>query len=304
MEWTKLALIPAIYGFLLVGCQRSTMGLSSKDKKVVCNLTFNKDYVFRPYKYYVDFSDENLNKLSGCQNKNSCRLGLAPGNVLVVLKEGSESMVSIKVDTNHDRDLEDEIWRNIQIDSSVTFMVERKWAANNTEKLPYVITCSEYKDRRIYYWKSHYRAEGMLRYENCEALVALIDINGDGLFNERDSMDGSNLCLDLDTDGKIKGRNEWMHSSGIVEYCNRFFLVDDIAIDGSQLTLIENHLTIPKVGGQTPEFSFLSTEGKIINSKDLRGEIVMLDFWASWCKPCVSKFPKLQELLDKEFEKK
>ena len=36
-----------------------------------------------------------------------------------------------------------------------------------------------------------------------------------------------------------------------------------------------------------------------MTSEDLKGEIYLLDFWASWCSPCVEKFPRLQEI-DKE----
>jgi formylglycine-generating enzyme required for sulfatase activity len=158
--------------------------------------------------------------LPNIQNKSDYKLGLASGNVLVGLKEGNDGTACIIVDTNNDHDLDNETIHNIQKDSSVSFMVERNWANGKTEELPYVITCSEYKGRKIYYWKTHYRAEGKIKYENCEVLAALIDIKGDGLFDERDSRAGSNLCLDLDTDGQMRGRKEWMSSSGIIAKFN------------------------------------------------------------------------------------
>lgn len=36
--------------------------------------------------------------------------------------------------------------------------------------------------------------------------------------------------------------------------------------------------------------------GGQINLTDYRGQVVYLDFWASWCKPCIRSFPKLDEL--------
>lgn len=39
-----------------------------------------------------------------------------------------------------------------------------------------------------------------------------------------------------------------------------------------------------------PNFSLPTQDGEI-NLEDLRGKVVYLDFWASWCKPCIKSFP-------------
>ena len=36
--------------------------------------------------------------------------------------------------------------------------------------------------------------------------------------------------------------------------------------------------------------------GKVINSKDLQGKVLYLDFWASWCVPCRKSFPFMNQL--------
>lgn len=45
-----------------------------------------------------------------------------------------------------------------------------------------------------------------------------------------------------------------------------------------------------------PEFTLTSIDGDIISLSALRGQWVMLNFWATWCKPCVEEMPVLQEI--------
>ncbi|HEX7333479.1 MAG TPA: redoxin domain-containing protein [Pyrinomonadaceae bacterium] len=45
-----------------------------------------------------------------------------------------------------------------------------------------------------------------------------------------------------------------------------------------------------------PDFSFTSSEGEHITLDDLRGKVVLLDFWGTWCPPCVESVPELRNL--------
>lgn len=46
-------------------------------------------------------------------------------------------------------------------------------------------------------------------------------------------------------------------------------------------------------------FAMQDPEGKTIRSSEWGDKIVVLDFWATWCKPCISAFPGMQMLVDK-----
>jgi len=51
--------------------------------------------------------------------------------------------------------------------------------------------------------------------------------------------------------------------------------------------------------GQPYEFELITIDGKRISSKDFRGKVILLDYWATWCTPCMAKMPKLKETFGK-----
>jgi len=51
-----------------------------------------------------------------------------------------------------------------------------------------------------------------------------------------------------------------------------------------------------------PDFSITTSEGEYIALEDLRGKVVLLDFWATWCPPCVASTPAFRSLY-KRFQK-
>lgn len=55
----------------------------------------------------------------------------------------------------------------------------------------------------------------------------------------------------------------------------------------------------PAIGHPAPDFTLAAMEGESVTLSDLRGQPVVMNFWASWCGPCRSEMPELQRLHDR-----
>lgn len=55
----------------------------------------------------------------------------------------------------------------------------------------------------------------------------------------------------------------------------------------------------PEFPRPAPPFEVRELSGKAITSESLKGKVVLLDFWATWCKPCIKSMPELQSLHDR-----
>ena len=54
-----------------------------------------------------------------------------------------------------------------------------------------------------------------------------------------------------------------------------------------------------EIGSRLPEFALKDLQGHEISSVELRGKVVLIDFWATWCQPCKKEMPGYQKLLDR-----
>jgi thiol-disulfide isomerase/thioredoxin len=107
--------------------------------------------------------------------------------------------------------------------------------------------------------------------------------------------------FDLDGDGKI----------GMPEMDSAFnesliFRVGDLYLSTESLSpegeiVLRTHPASDYVrfdlapGSQIPDFPFTDLAGKSRRLAELRGKVVLLDFWGTWCAPCVEDLPLLQE---------
>lgn len=56
---------------------------------------------------------------------------------------------------------------------------------------------------------------------------------------------------------------------------------------------------VPYSGGQLPSFQLEGIDGKLHHLEDYKGKVVLLNFWASWCPPCVHEIPSMIQLKER-----
>jgi thiol-disulfide isomerase/thioredoxin len=52
----------------------------------------------------------------------------------------------------------------------------------------------------------------------------------------------------------------------------------------------------PWKGGDAPALALPTLAGGKVDLKDLRGRVVLVNFWATWCSPCIKEMPSIQQL--------
>jgi thiol-disulfide isomerase/thioredoxin len=169
--------------------------------------------------------------------------------------------------------------------------------------LPYLVTCEEHDDRQhagqklhLLRWQPQYRAQGTLVLGDCSRLVVVFDLNGDGLFDRWDLVHGTALGVDVNNDGQIWGKGEYFEEGDVIRVCARSLEIASLSPTGDWIEFRESKLPQVRVGAPAPPFTLQTDDGKIVDSQNLRGRWQLVDFWASWCAPCMEEFSEVKKL--------
>jgi peroxiredoxin/outer membrane lipoprotein-sorting protein len=84
---------------------------------------------------------------------------------------------------------------------------------------------------------------------------------------------------------------------------DQLFLFDPQKGHAKSRAELQKEALVKSVGAPAPDFSLLDLEGQEVKLSQLKGKVVLLNFWATWCVPCRSEMPNI-ELLHREFKDK
>ena len=83
----------------------------------------------------------------------------------------------------------------------------------------------------------------------------------------------------------------------VLEVGDGFYRIDHVTPGGEELVLVEASSTPDeglRVGMTAPEIEATTLAGEPFRLSDLRGKYVLLDFWGTWCAPCITEVPNLK----------
>ena len=144
--------------------------------------------------------------------------------------------------------------------------------------------------------------KGVLKVNNRRIAVGLVGASG--IYNA----DYNPLYFDLNGNNNFEVKDRY--STEIYKVSEKFINIEDktyeFSVDryGDSLTLTALIEELPPraelaAGYKAPDFSFSDINGKNHLLSDFRGKIVLLDFWGTWCAPCVAEAPELAEVYNK-----
>jgi len=120
--------------------------------------------------------------------------------------------------------------------------------------------------------------------------------------------------IDLDEDGQFDIMEDGFEAYPVTEPFNiagESWEISEISADGSSMTIVESEEDVdPKVGlrpgTKAPDFTAETLSGDKLSLSDLRGKYVLIDFWGTWCGPCIEALPVIKKAYetygDEDFE--
>lgn len=256
----------------------------------------------------------------------------APGTTLFLLDEPEGKPARLFIDANGNGDLTDDAAANwtSRTTPGPTGKDLTSYSGDATVKIPYADGSKEARlhfyrfdksdERRaslkdfLFYYRD-YALSGDLKLGDKSYAAMLVDEMTSGDFRGAEGKASRvRLLIDSNGDGKFDSRREGYDIKSPFNIGGTTYAVSGMTAAGS-FEIVQSKETVEEVlpapnlakGQKAVPFTDKTTDGKEVKfPDDYKGKVVLLDFWATWCAPCIKEIPNVvanyEKYHDKGFE--